>query len=151
MTRWLDDDQQDAWRRFLHASSLLSDQLDKGLSDRSNLSSTDYEILVFLSEAPGRRLRMSQLASEVLVSKSRLTYRVDRLAARGLVDRENCPNDARGTNALLTDEGLRELEAAAPGHVDDVRHYLIDQIEPHELETFRAIFTRVEAALLAAD
>lgn len=151
MTRWLDDDQQDAWRRFLHASSLLTDQLDKGLSERSELSSTDYEILVFLSEAPGRRLRMSQLASEVLVSKSRLTYRVDRLAARGLVDRETCPNDARGTNAILTDKGFDELEAAAPGHVDDVRRYLIDQIEPDELETFRAVFTRVEAALLAAD
>ncbi|MEZ5229520.1 MAG: MarR family transcriptional regulator [Acidimicrobiales bacterium] len=151
MTRWLDDEQQDAWRRFLHATSLLSERLDHGLSDRSDLSSTDYEILVHLSEAPERRLRMSQLASTVLVSKSRLTYRIDRLVAKGLIDRVDCPNDGRGTNALLTDEGFRQLEAAAPGHVDDVRRYLIDLIEPDEFEAFRNIFTRVEAALLADD
>ncbi len=130
---------------------MLSEQLDTGLSERSKLSKTDYEILVFLSEAPDRRLRMSQLASQVLVSKSRLTYRVDRLAARGFVDRETCADDGRGTNAILTDEGFDLLVAAAPGHVEDVRRFLIDQIEPHELDAFRAIFTRVEAALLADD
>ncbi len=151
MTRWLDDDQQDAWRRFLHATSLLQHRLDARLAERSDLSGTDYEILVFLSEAPGRRLRMSQLAAEVLVSKSRLTYRVDRLAARGFIDRETCPNDGRGTNALLTDKGFAALEAAAPGHVDDVRQYLIDHIDPEDLDTFRRIFTEVEAALLADD
>lgn len=147
MTRWLDDDQQDAWRRFLHATSLFTDQLDAGLQGRSNLSMTDYEILVFLSEAPEHRLRMSELAARVLVSKSRLTYRVDRLVKQGFVDRATCPSDGRGTNAILTDAGMNALEAAAPGHVSDVRRYLIDQIKPEELETFRNIFARVEAAL----
>lgn len=150
MTRWLDEDQQDAWRRFLHASSMLMDQVDAGLTERSGLSATDYEILVFLSEAPERRLRMSQLASEVLVSKSRLTYRVDRLVQRRLVNRELCDDDGRGMNAVLTDKGFAALEAAAPGHVEDVRRYLIDMIGPNDFEAFHRIFSKVEAALLDA-
>lgn len=148
MTRWLDENQQDAWRRFLHANSLLMEQVDAGLTERSGLTITDYEILVFLSEAPDRRLRMSQLASEVLVSKSRLTYRVDRLVQRGLVDRQLCDDDGRGMNAVLTSEGLVALERAAPGHVEDVRQYLIDMIDPDDFDAFHRIFTRVEAALL---
>lgn len=146
MTQWLSEDEQVAWRRFLHATSLLTERLQNGLQRDFGLSDTDYEILAMLSEAPNRRLRMSELAKHVLVSRSRLTYRVDQLAERGLVRRESCPQDGRGMNATLTDDGMAMIEAAAPGHVEDVRRYLFDHIAPDQLHVFSDIFARVETA-----
>ncbi len=150
MTSWLTRDEQVAWRAFLHGTSRLFERLDGELQSRSGLASTDYEILVFLSEADDHRLRMSELADSVLVSRSRLTYRVDQLARRGLVVREACEEDARGMNARLTDEGFALLESAAPGHVDDVRRLLIDAIPPDRLAFFTELFQTIGAAAGAA-
>ncbi len=93
----------------------------------------DYELLVILSEAPEWRLTMGELAAEATTSASRLTYRVDRLAERGWVDRCASPSDARSTLALLTDAGFAALETAAPDHLRDVRALLFDHVEADEL------------------
>jgi DNA-binding MarR family transcriptional regulator len=129
-TQWLDDDEQRAWRTQLRFSVLLLDRLDTDLRAAHGIGLADYEILVQLSEAPGRARRMSELANLALVSRSRLTHRVDRLADAGLVTREPCPTDRRGMFAVLSDAGMRLLEEAAPTHVAGVRRYAIEPLDP---------------------
>jgi DNA-binding MarR family transcriptional regulator len=129
-TQWLDVDEQRAWRTMLRFSVLMLDRLDSELRTAHGIGLADYEILVQLSEAPGRALRMSELANLALVSRSRLTHRVDRLASAGLVTREPCPTDRRGMFAVLSDDGMRLLEEAAPTHVAGVRRYAIEPLDP---------------------
>src|SRR3954470_13925360 len=112
--RWLDAEEQKAWRGWLFSSMLLQDRLDRELIHETGISHAYYEILVALSEAPGRMLRMSQLADRCLSSRSRLSHAVSRLEERGWVRRQVCPDDGRGLLAVLTDEGFAALEAAAP-------------------------------------
>jgi len=110
-----DERQLAAWRAFLRAHATVVDRLDRELQEHS-LSLNDYEILVNLSESQGRRMRMSDLADATIQSRSRLSHQISRMEAKGLVTREDCRDDRRGTFAVLTDEGLAALEAAAPGH-----------------------------------
>ncbi len=126
MTQWLDADQQRYWRAFLAASMLLSDRLSREIQASHGLSLADYEILVRLSEAPERRLRMSHLADSTLASRSRLSHQIDRMEKSGLVVREPCEDDRRGANAVLTEKGWELLVAAAPRHVEGVREHLVD-------------------------
>lgn len=125
--RWLDEDEQRAWRAVLEMCVRLLDGLDADLRDRG-LDGADYEVLVRLSEAPDRRLRMSDLAAQAWVSKSRLTYRVDRLEKLGIVRRERCESDRRGAFAVLTPKGMKLLERVAPQHVEGVRQLLVDRL-----------------------
>jgi len=127
-TNWLDDDEQRAWRTLLRHQVYVLDRLDSELAATHDIGLADYEILVQLSEAPKRRLRMAELADVALVSRSRLTHRVDRLVDRGFVVRQPCPTDRRGTYAVLTAKGQRLLERAAPTHVEGVRRYVIDPL-----------------------
>ena len=127
-TNWLDDDEQRAWRTLLRHQVYVLDRLDSELAASHDIGLADYEILVQLSEAPKRRLRMAELADVALVSRSRLTHRVDRLVDRGFVVRQPCPTDRRGTYAVLTAKGQRLLERAAPTHVEGVRRYVIDPL-----------------------
>ncbi len=143
MANWLSDEEQAAWRNYLDAMRQLDWAMDQRLQKRSNLTITDYVILVSLSEAEGRRLRMSELADIVVVSRSRLTYRIDSLVKRGYIDREQCDDDRRGLFANLTDLGFEVLADAAPGHVDDVQEMLFDNIEPEEFEAFASIVERM--------
>src|SRR3954468_15956785 len=129
-TEWLDDEEQRAWRTLLRHQVYVIDRLDSELVAGHGLALADYEILVQLSEAPERRLRMAELADSALVSRSRLTHRVDRLVADELVERQPCPTDRRGTFAVLTDAGLKLLEQAARTHVAGVRRYVIDPMRP---------------------
>jgi DNA-binding MarR family transcriptional regulator len=138
-TRWLDADEQKAWRAWLYSSMLLHDRLDRELTHETGLSHAYYEILVQLSEAPGRALRMSQLADRSLSSRSRLSHAVSRLEERGWVRRQVCESDGRGQLALLTDEGCAALEAAAPTHVEGVRSHLFDQLSPEQVAAMRDI------------
>lgn len=131
-TRWLDDDQQRTWRNFLAANRLLFERIDRQLQQEAGLPHAYYEILVRLSEAPGRTLRMSELAAESLSSRSRLSHAVARLEEAGWVVRQACPTDRRGSFAQLTGAGLARLVAAAPGHVDAVRRHLFDQLTPQQ-------------------
>jgi DNA-binding MarR family transcriptional regulator len=131
--RWLDDDEQRVWRSFLAATQLLTDRLDQELQRDSGIPHTYYEVLVRLSEVPGRRLRMSELANRSLSSRSRLSHAVARLEEAGWVRRETCDTDRRGQLAFLTDEGFAALEAAAPGHVEGVRTHLFDQLDADQV------------------
>ena len=112
--KWLDDEEQQAWRTWLRHSLLLFDRLDAELRHSHGVGLADYEILVQLSEAPEHRLRMSELASQALVSRSRLTHRVDRLVAAGLVERRPCPTDRRGLFAVLSPQGEELLSGPRP-------------------------------------
>ena len=138
-TRWLDADEQKAWRAWLYSSLLLQDRLDRELTRETGISHAYYEILVQLSEAPGRTLRMSQLADRSLSSRSRLSHAVSRLEERGWVRRQVCEDDGRGQLAVLTDEGFAALEAAAPVHVEGVRTHLFDQLTPAQVTAMREI------------
>ena len=126
-TRWLDEQEQHAWRSYLRAVRLLDDQLRRGL-EQHGLSHPEYEILVRLSESPERALRMSDLAEGVLNSRSRLTHTVNRLEAAGWVLRRSCPRDGRGVECVLTDPGYAKLQAAAHTHVEGVRQFLLDPL-----------------------
>lgn len=137
--RWLDARQQRAWRSFLAASRLLHAQLDRELQRDSGMPHTYYEILVRLSEAPGRVLRMSELADVSESSRSRLSHAVTRLEEAGWVIRESCPTDRRGAFARLTEEGFAALADAAPSHVASVRRLLIDRLTDEQLEQLRVI------------
>ena len=125
---WLDDDEQRTWRAYLRATHLLNVQLERELQRDSGLSHADYQILVQLSEAPDRRLRMSELATFTQSSRSRLSHAVARLERAGWVGRESCPTDKRGAFAVLTEAGFATLAAAAPAHVEGVRAHLFDQL-----------------------
>jgi DNA-binding MarR family transcriptional regulator len=138
-TRWLDAEEQKAWRAWLYSSMLLHDRLDRELTHEAGIPHAYYEILVQLSEAPGRMLRMSQLAEQSLSSRSRLSHAVSRLEERGWVRRQICEEDGRGQLAVLTDEGFAALEAAAPIHVEGVRTHLFDQLTPEQVAAMRDI------------
>lgn len=133
MTRWLSAKEQAVWRAFLEANQLLFERLDRELQRDGAMPHTYYEVLVRLSEADGRRLRMSTLADRSQSSRSRLSHAVRRLEEAGWVRREACPTDARGAEAVLTDEGFDALEAAAPGHVETVRRHLFDRLTPEQV------------------
>ena len=146
-TRWLDAEQQRTWRSFLAANRLLFDRLDRQLQRDSGLPHAYYEILVRLSEAPNGTLRMSQLASSSLSSRSRLSHAVARLEEAGWVRRRACPTDRRGALAELTPEGMAQLEAAAPGHVEAVRTLLFDQLTSEQQAALREISESLLACL----
>ena len=150
MTRWLTDDEQASWRAWIAASLLLPDRLSRDLQEACGISLPDYEILVYLSEAPGRRLRMSDLAERTLSSRSRLSHQVDRLSAAGLVDRQPCSDDRRGYFAVLTAHGWDFLVATAPVHVASVRQHLVDALTPEEFAEFGRLCAKVTERLLTS-
>lgn len=135
------------WRTFLSANVQLMERLDQKLQQRSQLSLTDYEILSVLSDSPDRRLRMSDLARQVLVSRSRLTYRVDRLAGVDFVAREECEDDRRGLWAILTDVGEEALSRARPGHETDIRTWFFDLMDEEDRATIERTMARVDEKL----
>lgn len=145
-TRWLSADEQRAWRTFVDACQTLFGTIDSQLMHDSGLPHGYYEILVRLSEAPGRQMRMSQLAEASMSSKSRLSHAVARLEERGWVERSSCPTDRRGQFARLTDAGLIAVRAAAPGHVEQVRRALFDQLSADQVEQLREISERISGS-----
>ncbi|MFE2998984.1 MarR family winged helix-turn-helix transcriptional regulator [Nocardia sp. NPDC059246] len=145
--RWLNEEERAAWLAFLSASSLLERRLGRQLERDSGLSHLQYEILVRLAAAPDGELRMTELASTLLNSKSKLTYQVDQLEKAGLVTRRNCRTDLRAVYARLTDGGRKRLEQAAPGHVETVREFFVDAFTPEQLAAVAAGFTEVNRRL----
>ncbi len=137
--RWLNAEEQRAWRAYLESTILLFDALDRQLQREAGLPHTYYEILVRLSEASARTLRMSELAQATRSSRSRLSHAVARLEERGWVRRRDCATDRRGQLAELTDAGFAVLEAAAPGHVAAVRRHVIDRLDPDQIAQLAAI------------
>jgi DNA-binding MarR family transcriptional regulator len=146
-TRWLDQEEQRTWRSFITASRLLWDQVERQLQQCAGIPHAYYEILVRLSEAPEHTLRMSQLASTSLSSRSRLSHAVARMEESGWIRRLPYADDRRGALAQLTDEGMARLEAAAPAHVEQVRSLLFDPLTPDQLAALREISDRLAAHL----
>ena len=146
-TRWLTPEEQRAWRAYIAASHLLEDAIDRQLQQEAGMPHLYYSILANLSETPERRLRMTDLAEKTKITRSRLTYAVTRLEKDGLIRRENCKWDKRGSIAALTDKGMAVLERAAPGHVDTVRSLLFDKLSPEQVGQLEEIFSGIAQAL----
>lgn len=144
--RWLDESQQRAWRAFLGASTHLLDQLDRQLQRDAGMPHAYYEILVVLSEAPERTMRMSRLADLTRSSRSRLSHAITKLVERGWVCRRDHPDDRRGQLAELTDAGLVALRGAAPGHVACVRENLFDRLSPTQVGQLHEIMSALAGA-----
>ena len=134
--RWLTGREQRVWRSYQAAVSMLQAHLEGQLQHDAGMPPSYYEVLVALSEAEGRRMRMSELASARDSSRSRLSHAVSRLEAKGWVRRESCPTDKRGSWAVLTDAGFAALAEAAPGHVEAVREALFDQLTPEQVRRY---------------
>lgn len=149
--RWLSDDEQQVWRLYLEASQRLWSRLGKDLGDETDVSMAEYDVLVKLSEAPERTLRMSDLASYTTLSRSRIAHTVTRMEKAGLVERAKTDVDGRGVTATLTPEGVALLESAAPPHVDSVRRHFIDLLSPEELGHLHGILAKMAEHLRAVD
>jgi DNA-binding MarR family transcriptional regulator len=139
----LDERELGAWRGFLVTHRQLVAVLDAELEREHGLPLGSYEVLLQLHEAPEYSLRMGELAERMLISRSGLTRLVDRLAARGLLERHSCPSDRRGTYARLTDEGLARFEEARPTHLRGVREHFIDHIPARDLDRLATVWKRV--------
>jgi DNA-binding MarR family transcriptional regulator len=148
VTSWLDPAQQRAWRAFLVGTTLLMDRLDRELRERHQLSLPEYEILVRLSEAEDSRMRMAVLADSVSHSRSRVTHTVNRMEKAGLVVRDTCVSDGRGVEAVLTEQGRRTLEEAAPTHVAGVRRLLVDLVDDEDFQAVGRVFDAVTDKLI---
>lgn len=140
---WLDAEEMRAWRAYVVAKNLLDAQLNRDLQEEHQLTLADYEILVRLSEAPCRQMRMTTLAEQVASSKSRISHQIGRMEQAGLVRRQECPGDRRGVFAVMTSHGWDVLRDAAPTHVRGVRHNLVDLLSASERSLLACVFERV--------
>jgi DNA-binding MarR family transcriptional regulator len=132
-----------AWRGFLRVHAALAKQLDAELAAEHDLPLSSYEVLITLQAAPGRRCRMAELADRVLLSRSGTTRLVDRLEREGLLERDSCTDDGRGTYAVLTDAGDELLSRARPTHLAGVRERFVRHFAPDELATLATWWERV--------
>lgn len=146
-----DDPRLGAWRAFLEAHARVARRLDDELRAAHRLSLPEYDALLTLAAAPGRRLRMNQLADRVMLSRSGITRLVDRLAADGLVQRAHCASDARGAEAVLTTAGLARLRRAAPTHLSGIERHFLAVVRPEDVEAIERSLGRVARAANTGD
>jgi DNA-binding MarR family transcriptional regulator len=144
---WLDEREAAAWRGLQQMQAQLNARLAHELSSDSDLSYPDYTVLVALTDRPDGEMRSFELGQELGWEKSRVSHHVSRMVARGLVTRRKCPSDQRGAFVVVTEQGRRAIEAAAPGHVAAVRRYVIDRLAPDQLDALAAITRAVLSAL----
>lgn len=144
--KWLNPREMKAWRSYIIASRRLLDALDADL-DGHDLSMADYEVLAQLSDAPDRRMRMSELAEIAMLSKSRLSHRMKVMEKAGWVRREVCTEDKRGSFAVMTEKGWRAIVKAAPDHVASVRNRFVDNLNVKDQEELAKIFDRLSKKL----
>lgn len=137
--RWLDPREARAWRTFLVSQARLRARISRQLQQETGLSEADYEVLVHLSEARDGRLRAFELGRATDWEKSRLSHHLTRMARRGLVSRERCPTDSRGSYVVLTGSGWETIRRAAPRHVEHVRHAFVEALGPEQLEELGAL------------
>ncbi|MEO5899034.1 MAG: MarR family transcriptional regulator [Ilumatobacteraceae bacterium] len=145
---WLSEPEMKAWRNFVSAFGPLMDALGKDLEPHG-LNLGDYEVLVHLSEADERRMRMCDLAEALRLSPSGLTRRLDGLVRHGLVERRSCPSDRRVMHAHLTESGFELMMRAAPDHVASVRRHLLSPLDVEQVEQLGTIFEAVRAQFAA--
>jgi DNA-binding MarR family transcriptional regulator len=146
--RWLDDRERQTWLAFIFATRLFWEEIERDLQRDAQLPYGYYEILVMLSAASDRTLRMSELAEATQSSRSRLSHAVARLETAGWVRRDTCPTDRRGALAVLTDKGFAALAAAAPSHVESVRRHFFDQLSPTQQDELREVCDQLLEHLL---
>jgi DNA-binding MarR family transcriptional regulator len=139
MENWLDDEELATWVRVAAVLELLPGVLDSQLRRDAELTHFEYWVLAMLSEAPERTLRMSGLALLTSATLPRLSHVVRRLEDRGLVERAPCADDARATNARLTEAGWDKVRQTAPGHVATVREHVIDALTRDQVRQLREI------------
>lgn len=137
--RWLDDRQQRAWRGYLAMQAQLQAQLNRRLQAESGLSLADFDVLVALTDRPDAPIRVLELAEILQWEKSRLSHHLARMQRRGLIRRQECPDDARGALIALTTEGRHAIAGAAPPHVDAVRELVFDGLDPDQVEALARI------------
>jgi DNA-binding MarR family transcriptional regulator len=147
-TRWLDSEQQRSWRAFIIGTTLITDTLDRELRQAHGLSLGEYEILVRLSESPGRTLRMAQIADSMRHSRSRVTHTVSRMEKAGLIERCAAEGDGRGVDARMTEKGWALLVEAAPTHVTGVREHFVDLATDEEFAAMGRLMNAVVDHLL---
>ncbi|MBK1784342.1 MarR family winged helix-turn-helix transcriptional regulator [Prauserella cavernicola] len=141
--RWLSDTEMNAWRSYIVSTLRLRQRLHRELTDGHEVSLIDYEVLVCLSQAPENRMRMTELATMLGSTKSRLSHQVGRMEVAGYVRRGKDPEDRRGVTAELTQQGVDLLDGAAPTHVEGVRAHLIDLMSTDEQVAMATVFGRV--------
>jgi DNA-binding MarR family transcriptional regulator len=132
-----------AWRAFLRAHASVLRKLERDLVNETGMPLGWYDVLVQLTEAPGRRLRMADLADKVLLSRSGLTRLIDRMASDGLVAREPYPGDARGLYTVLTPLGYEKLRGASPTHLAGVQAYWLSKFSDRELHDLHMLLGRL--------
>jgi DNA-binding MarR family transcriptional regulator len=142
-TARLDHGELRAWQTFLRAHHVVTDTLDEELSREQDLPLGSYEVLLYLSNAEGQALRMSELADRVLLSRSGISRLVDRLVSEGLVERHTCKSDGRGVYAVLTEEGLRRLRRAGMTHLRGVREHFTDRLTQSELDELARLLEKL--------
>ncbi len=148
---WLNEREERAWRGFVNLHQQVRRRLARELQRNSGLSEADYEVLVHLSEAPEGRLRPYELGRITQWEKSRLSHHLSRMGERGLVERQVCTTDSRGSLVAITDAGRAAITAAAPQHVEDVRRLFIDVLTPDQLDAIAEISDTVMENLSAED
>ena len=141
---WLSEPEMRSWRTLIDVTTGVLATLDNELRNEHDLSLGEYEVLARLSEEPDRSLRMTDLAGRLRLSPSGITRRIDGLVRAGLVERQQCPSDRRGSNAVLTREGMRRLREAAPAHVRGVREHFIDRLDDEQLESLARVLSKIE-------
>jgi len=141
--RWLTKQEMAAWLGYQQMRRMLDLQLGRDLTTESRLSEPDYDVISALSEATGRQMRLGELAARLLWSKSRLSHHITRMQQRGLVAREECEDDGRGSLVVLTDHGWQTIYEAAPHHVASVRRNMIDLMTSEELDALAAFSRRI--------
>jgi DNA-binding MarR family transcriptional regulator len=146
-TRWLDERESRLWRSWLRTNQELADLLGQQLARDSGLSGADYAVLVPLSESPQGVMRARDLGRAIRWERDRLSHHVRRMEQRGLVVREECAEDARGSMIRLTPAGRAAIEQAAPGHVAATRKYFIDRLTDEEIDVLTAALDRILAHL----
>ncbi|HZK50049.1 MAG TPA: MarR family transcriptional regulator [Actinomycetota bacterium] len=145
-----EDERLTAWRLFLESYRRVLDTLDDELQSARGLSLTRYDVLVQLFSAPDQRLRMNQLASRILLSKSGLTRLIDRMEAEGLVERASSPNDRRGSFAVLTPRGEQVFREAGPIHLDGIHKHFASHLTAAEARTLAKAFEKIRGPLISA-
>ena len=149
--RWLTAEERRAWLSYINFSTLLSDHLNRQLRQDAGVTHADYTLLVILSSAPDHTLGMSELAERLRITRSRLTHAVNRLEEAGYVSRREDPTNRRNLLTALSEEGVRLLERAAPGHVEAVRRAVFDALTPEQVGQLAEIGEAITSALLRAD
>ncbi|RII20486.1 MarR family protein [Streptomyces sp. YIM 130001] len=143
--RWLTSEEKTAWDSFIHMQEKLIGRLSRRVQADSGMSASDYVVLAKLTETTGGRIRFMDLVKLVEWEKSRMSHQVGRMVKRGLVAKEECPDDGRGSFIVATPAGYQAIEDAAPTHVEHVRRLFIDALTPEELDALARISDRVLA------